>query len=79
MGQALAVYTPIFAFMLLPVWIPIIAVVCGRAADAVRTPPVSAAKAAVDAAKERSLLRRSEIQARVPAASPAPTVAEQAA
>lgn len=58
MGQALAVFVPLFAFMLLPVWIPIVAVVCGMASDAVRPREASGTRAAVEAAKRHSLERR---------------------
>lgn len=63
MGQALAVYVPLFAFMLLPVWIPIIAVLCGMVSDAVRPREPSGARAAVEAAKRHSLERRTAPEA----------------
>lgn len=35
MREALLIFAPLFAFMLLPIWIPIIAVAVGTVADAV--------------------------------------------
>jgi len=62
MGDALATCLPIFAFMLIPVWIPIICTLLGALGDRLRPPTPSPAERAVEAAKKRS------VEARGPAA-----------
>lgn len=54
MGDALATCLPIFAFMLVPVWIPIIGTLLGALGDQLRPPTPSAAERAVEEAKKRS-------------------------
>ena len=58
MSQFLSTIVPMFAFMLIPVWIPVIAVVVGSVVDVIRPKRVSAGEIAVEAAKERSLAGR---------------------
>jgi hypothetical protein len=66
--QALAYYVPLFAFMLIPVWIPIIAIVVGNVIDRVRPPEVSRAEVVVSSAKQRAVAVRGT--ARTPVSQP---------
>lgn len=74
MGAALAVYVPLFAFMLIPVWIPLFAVTIGAIGDLAN--PRRAAQgagAAVASAKARTAQsHQSASPATSSAAGPAP-------
>lgn len=59
MGSLLAVVAPLFAFMLIPVWIPMIAVSAGALLDLVRPARTSTVTAAVNDVKARSAATRS--------------------
>lgn len=59
MGSLLAVVAPLFAFMLIPVWIPVIAVSVGSVLDLVRPARTSTVTAAVNDVKARSAATRS--------------------
>ena len=71
MAQLLTTIVPLLAFMLTPVWIPILAVAAGALVDRVRTPRPSPAAAAVERAKQRSAANRGAAPTAVPAAVPA--------
>lgn len=58
MGPALTVYVPLFAFMLIPVWIPLIAVSLGAVADRIRPTRPGHALSAVREAKARTAALR---------------------
>lgn len=59
MGSALTTCLPIFAFMLIPVWIPIIGTALGALCDQLLPRTSSPAEQAVAAAKTRSAEARS--------------------
>ena len=61
MGSALATYVPLFAFMLIPLWIPIIAVVVGAVLDRATGAGQSATVKAVQDAKLRTLRPATEV------------------
>ena len=61
MGSALTTYVPLFAFMLIPLWIPIIAVVVGALLDRVGGTRPSATVRAVRDAKLRTLRPVTEV------------------
>jgi hypothetical protein len=52
--QVLTYYVPLYAFMLIPVWIPLAAIVIGNVIDRLRPTEVSPATEAVSAAKRRA-------------------------
>lgn len=54
MADALKVFVPLFGFMLIPVWIPLVAMAWGAVVDRLVPQSVTAAGAAVEAAKARS-------------------------
>lgn len=54
MDQVLTYYVPLYAFMLIPVWIPLAAIVIGNVIDRLRPTEVSPATEAVTAAKHRA-------------------------
>lgn len=54
MADLLTAFVPLFAFMLIPVWIPIVAHVGGAIVDRLARPDMSATARAVEAAKTRS-------------------------
>lgn len=54
MDQMLTDILPIFLFMLIPVWIPIAAIIIGNVLDRLRPVEVTPAMAAVREAKHRS-------------------------
>lgn len=56
MSQVLTTFVPIFAFMLIPVWIPLVTAFVGAVADRFVSVKSSPAEAAVAAAKARSAL-----------------------
>lgn len=58
MDQLLTNIVPLALFMLIPVWIPIIAIVAGRVVDQLRPTPMTPAGAAVAQAKARSATNR---------------------
>ena len=62
MSQFLAYLVPLFGFMLIPVWIPIIAIAAGAVMDRVAPVELTAAGTAVEAAKERAQRLRSHHQ-----------------
>jgi hypothetical protein len=53
----LSTMVPLYVFMLIPVWIPIIAVTIGAIADRLRPPRRSPAQLAVETARARSAQR----------------------
>lgn len=61
MSELLTAFVPLFAFMLIPVWIPLVAHSVGAVADRVVAPRVSPALRAVDTAKLRSAERRTVV------------------
>jgi hypothetical protein len=73
MGPAANVMIPLFLFMLIPVWIPLIAIVVGNVLDRVRPAPISPAAAVVADLKTRSAAARSTSRI------PAPTTSTSAA
>lgn len=58
MTTVLTTFAPIFMFMLLPVWIPIVAIAVGSIADSISPRQASPAEAAVADARERTLADR---------------------
>lgn len=54
MGDALTTCLPIFAFMLIPVWIPIICTLVGALGDLLRPRTPSPVESAIAEAKRRS-------------------------
>lgn len=54
MSELLSTIGPLAAFMLIPVWIPIISLVVGAVADAFRGEATTPAQEAVNAAKART-------------------------
>jgi hypothetical protein len=54
MGTLLGIMIPLFGGMLIPVWIPLIAIGVGAVLDRVRPPQVTPAMAIVAEAKRRS-------------------------
>lgn len=58
MATMLGIMIPLFAGMLIPIWIPMIAVAIGAVVDRIRPPVQTPAMAAVAAAKERSAAAR---------------------
>jgi hypothetical protein len=58
MSDALSVFVPLFAFMLLPVWIPILAVTIGWVGDQLGSNQHDEVVARFAAAKERSRAHR---------------------
>lgn len=63
MDALFTIIIPLFTFMLVPVWIPIIGVVAGNVMDRVHPAASTPAQAAVDAAKVRSMELRSSMPA----------------
>lgn len=61
MSDALTTCLPIFAFMLIPVWLPIIGTLLGSLCDRVRPQTHSPAEQAVAAAKARSAYARRSV------------------
>lgn len=61
MDSALATCLPIFAFMFIPVWIPIIGTIVGAICDRLLPQPSSPAEQAVVAAKSRSAEARGSV------------------
>ncbi len=62
MDQLLTSIVPLALFMLIPLWIPLLAIVGGAVLDRVRPVRLTGAAAAVEAAKERSVLARSQVR-----------------
>jgi len=52
--QVLSYFVPLYAFMMIPVWIPLIAIAVGNVVDRLRPSEVSHATEAVTAAKRRA-------------------------
>ena len=64
MDQAMTYFVPLFAFMLIPVWIPMIAIVVGNVIDRVRPVEHTAAESAVMEARQRAAATRGQAPAR---------------
>ena len=79
MSDALAVFVPLFAFMLLPVWIPIIAVTIGWVGDQLGGRGHDEVVARFAAAKERSRAHRAAVEARQEERAVRPALAADAA
>lgn len=62
MADLLSAFVPLFAFMLVPVWIPAVAHVSGAIVDRLARPEISAAARAVEASKTRSAERRAMLR-----------------
>lgn len=58
MSDALKTFVPLFAFMLIPVWIPLITAAVGRLADLLGGHRRDEVAARIEAVKERSEARR---------------------
>ena len=69
MASSLAPLLALLAFMLIPVWIPIVSIALGAVADRLAPHAASPAEAAVSAAKERSASTRDRQNADRPAFS----------
>jgi hypothetical protein len=54
MATMLGIMIPLFGFMLIPVWIPLIAIAAGAVLDRVRPPVMTPAMTIVAEAKRRS-------------------------
>jgi hypothetical protein len=72
--QILTVFAPLLAFMLVPLWIPVVAIALGWVSDRVFPRPPSPVRAAVEAAVART---RDARQLDSGAASPEPTRASR--
>jgi len=70
---------PLLAFMLIPVWIPVIATIAGAGYDRIRPKSVTPARAAVEAAKDRSLAIRPGPTTAGPAPTTLPIVRDEIA
>ncbi len=79
MSEALAVFVPLFAFMLLPVWIPIIGVTIGWFGDQLGGRGHDEVVARFAAAKERSRAHRAAVAARHEAPAARPSLNTEAA
>jgi hypothetical protein len=73
--QILTVFGPLLAFMLIPLWIPVVTIALGWGADRVFPRPPSPVRAAVEAAVART---RDARQVDFSAPSPEPTSASRA-
>ncbi|MGO4258210.1 hypothetical protein [Marmoricola sp. RAF53] len=65
--ELLDVGLPLLAFMLIPVWIPLIAIAVGAIGDRISPPRSSPAQVAVRDAKAQSLALRTRAHAPAPA------------
>lgn len=75
MATLLGIMLPLFAGMLIPVWIPMIGVAVGAVLDRVRPAEVTPAMAVVAAAKERSAANRAAARQRPEPAAALPQAA----
>lgn len=75
MATLLGIMLPLFGGMLIPVWIPMIAVAVGAVQDRVRPAEVTPAMAVVAAAKDRSAASRAEARDHRPLAAALPQAA----
>lgn len=58
MDVAISVFAPIFAFMLIPIWIPLVTAMLGAVADGLRPARRTATSVAVESARSRSARAR---------------------